>query len=195
MNTGLEMYIAFVGYLQWLHVIFANPFVTWLGVLPMGHLFDTTMTALQERQKNPDARPDLVSHWFRGLEKAKKDESRLFTRKPNFLTCHSYQSPLQAVQYIDLILWIFRTLPRVLRHGQRRRRLRHRLRRPAELRLPPSAPPRRMEAGPGRDTRGTSAGSLRGRGGLVRRRREAAVSTGLHQGRHAGPRTHIRYIK
>lgn len=81
MNTGLEMYIAFVGYLQWLHVIFANPFVTWLGVLPMGHLFDTTMTALKERQKNPDARPDLVGHWFRGLEKAKKDKSRLFNQR------------------------------------------------------------------------------------------------------------------
>ncbi|KAG6366701.1 hypothetical protein INS49_000880 [Diaporthe citri] len=81
MNTGLEIYIAFVGYLQWLHVVFANPFVTWLGVLPMGHLFDTTMTALKERQKNPDARPDLVGHWFRGLEKAKKDRSRLFNQR------------------------------------------------------------------------------------------------------------------
>lgn len=81
MNTGLEMYISFVGYLQWLHVIFANPFVTWLGVLPMGHLFDTTMKALKERQKNPDARPDLVSHWFKGLEKAKKDKSRLFNQR------------------------------------------------------------------------------------------------------------------
>lgn len=81
MNTGLEIYIAFVGYLQWLHVIFANPFVTWLGVLPMGHLFDTTMTALKERAENPDARPDLAGHWFRGLEKAKKDGSRLFNQR------------------------------------------------------------------------------------------------------------------
>lgn len=109
------MYIAFVGYLQWLHVIFANPFVTWLGVLPMGHLFDTTMTALQERQKNPDARPDLVSHWFRGLEKAKKDESRLFTRKPNFLTCHtSHHSRLCSISiescgYLERCLESFAT--------------------------------------------------------------------------------------
>lgn len=118
MNTGLEIYIAFVGYLQWLHVIFPNPFVTSLGVLPMGHLFDTTMIALKESQENPDARPDLVSHWFRGLEQAKKDGSRLF--KP--------------------------ALSRVFCHSQRRRRLRHRLRRPPELRLPPAAPPRRMAA-------------------------------------------------
>lgn len=38
MNGAMECYIAFVGYLQWLHVIFANPFVTWLSILPMGHL-------------------------------------------------------------------------------------------------------------------------------------------------------------
>lgn len=81
MNSVMETYIAFVGYLQWLHVIFANPFVTWLKVLPMGHLYDTTMTALKERQKNPDARPDLAGHWFRGLDKARKDGSRLFNQR------------------------------------------------------------------------------------------------------------------
>ncbi|ROW05402.1 hypothetical protein VSDG_00565 [Cytospora chrysosperma] len=81
MNSIMETYIAFVGYLQWLHVIFANPFVTWLKVMPMGHLYDTTMTALKERQKNPDARPDLAGHWFKGLEKAKKDRSRFFNQR------------------------------------------------------------------------------------------------------------------
>jgi len=60
MNTGLEIYIAFVGYLQWLHVIFANPFVTSVGVLPMGHLFDTTMIALKEHQKKTRT-PDPTS--------------------------------------------------------------------------------------------------------------------------------------
>lgn len=30
MNGAMETNITFVGYLQWLHVIFANPFVTWL---------------------------------------------------------------------------------------------------------------------------------------------------------------------
>lgn len=104
MNTGLEMYIAFVGYLQWLHIIFANPFVTWLGILPMGHLFDTTMTALKERQKNPDARPDLVGHWFKGLEKAKRDGSRLFNRKHKGLSFYNIISIgiTQAVSLRDL---------------------------------------------------------------------------------------------
>ncbi|KAK8116160.1 hypothetical protein PG984_012662 [Apiospora sp. TS-2023a] len=78
MNLAMEAYIAFVGYMQWLHGIFANPLVTRLGVLPMGHLFDTTMAALAERRQNPDARADLASHWFRGLDKAEKEGSRLF---------------------------------------------------------------------------------------------------------------------
>ncbi|KAK8121115.1 hypothetical protein PG999_005235 [Apiospora kogelbergensis] len=78
MNVGLEVYISFVGYMQWLHRLFANPLTTWLGILPMGHLFDTTMAALAERRKNPDARADLAAHWFRGLERAEKDGSTLF---------------------------------------------------------------------------------------------------------------------
>ncbi|ORY62979.1 cytochrome P450 [Pseudomassariella vexata] len=78
MNMGMEMYIAIFGYMQILHTVFSNPFVTWLKILPMGHLFDTTMSALNERQKNPDAHEDLVAHWFRGLDKAKKDKSKIF---------------------------------------------------------------------------------------------------------------------
>ncbi|KAH8898560.1 cytochrome P450 [Thozetella sp. PMI_491] len=81
MNLAMEMYISYVGYFQILHYIFANPLITWLGVLPLGHLFDTTMRALEERQKDPDARQDISSHWFRGLEKAKQDRSRLFDER------------------------------------------------------------------------------------------------------------------
>ncbi|KAI1846989.1 hypothetical protein JX265_006814 [Neoarthrinium moseri] len=78
MNLGMEIYIAFAGYFQWVHRLFANPVTTWLAILPMGHLFDTTMTALNERQKDPEASNDLAAHWFKGLEKAKKDQSKLF---------------------------------------------------------------------------------------------------------------------
>ncbi|KAI0176957.1 cytochrome P450 [Pestalotiopsis sp. NC0098] len=78
MNMGMEIYIAFAGYFQWLHRVFANPFTTWLAILPMGHLFDTTITALNERQKDPDASNDLSAHWFKGLEKAKQDKSKYF---------------------------------------------------------------------------------------------------------------------
>ncbi|RYP56588.1 hypothetical protein DL769_009907 [Monosporascus sp. CRB-8-3] len=74
----LETYVTFIGYFQWIHRLFANPFTTWLGILPMGHVFDTTMAALDKRQKNPDARFDLAAHWFRGLERAKKEGSKVF---------------------------------------------------------------------------------------------------------------------
>lgn len=38
MNGILQIYIAFLGHLQWIHILFANPLVTWLGIFPMGHL-------------------------------------------------------------------------------------------------------------------------------------------------------------
>lgn len=78
MVWGVEAYITFVGYFQWIHRLLSNPFTTWLGILPMGHIYDTTMAALSERQKNPDARFDLAAHWFQGLERAKKEGSKIF---------------------------------------------------------------------------------------------------------------------
>lgn len=42
---------------------------------------EVTMSALKERQRNPDARPDLASHWFKGLDKATQDKSRLFNQR------------------------------------------------------------------------------------------------------------------
>lgn len=60
--------VAVGGYMQWLLVLLLNPFVTWLNVLPFGHIFDTAKGAIEERKKNPDARFDAVAHWFRYLE-------------------------------------------------------------------------------------------------------------------------------
>ncbi|OAT11573.1 benzoate 4-monooxygenase cytochrome P450 [Blastomyces gilchristii SLH14081] len=44
-----------------------NPVITWLNITPWGHLIDTAMSAIKERQKNQDARVDAVAHWFRML--------------------------------------------------------------------------------------------------------------------------------
>lgn len=65
--TSLQhnVYAAIGGYMRWLHVLVAIPFVTWLNVLPFGHIIDTAMTAIREREKNPDARFDAVAHWLR----------------------------------------------------------------------------------------------------------------------------------
>lgn len=70
-SLALNVYAAVGGFLQPLHMIVANPLVTWLQVMPMGHLFNTTMTALHERERegerNPDTSSDLAAHWFKML--------------------------------------------------------------------------------------------------------------------------------
>lgn len=60
-----NIYVAVGGYVRWLVLLVANPFVTWLKILPFGHIIDTAMSAIKERAKNPDARFDAAAHWFR----------------------------------------------------------------------------------------------------------------------------------
>jgi cytochrome P450 len=66
-SLALNAYAAIGGFLQPLNMIVANPFVTWLQIMPMGHLFNTALKAIGERQKNDDARFDILAHWFRML--------------------------------------------------------------------------------------------------------------------------------
>jgi cytochrome P450 len=66
-SLALNAYAAIGGFLQPLNMMVANPFVTWLQIMPMGHLFNTTLQAINERQKNDDARFDMVAHWFKTL--------------------------------------------------------------------------------------------------------------------------------
>ncbi|PGG96095.1 hypothetical protein GX51_07990 [Blastomyces parvus] len=66
--TPQTAYVSVAGYFRWFHVLFlSNPVITWLNITPWGHLIDTAMSAIKERQKNPDARVDAVAHWFRML--------------------------------------------------------------------------------------------------------------------------------
>ncbi|KAI0123571.1 benzoate 4-monooxygenase cytochrome P450 [Xylariales sp. AK1849] len=61
-------YVAVMGFYGWVHtVLVGNPFVTWLGILPYGHIVDTAMAAVKERGENPDTRFDLMSHWLKAL--------------------------------------------------------------------------------------------------------------------------------
>lgn len=66
-SLALNAYAAVGGFLQPWNLIVANPLVTWLRIMPMGHLFDTTMKAIGERVRNQDARFDLIAHWFKML--------------------------------------------------------------------------------------------------------------------------------
>ncbi|EMR69153.1 putative benzoate 4-monooxygenase cytochrome p450 protein [Eutypa lata UCREL1] len=72
-NLTLTPYVAVAGFYYWLYVVFvANPVITWTGIMPMGHLFDTARTALDRRKENPDARFDMVAHWLRAHQRDPK---------------------------------------------------------------------------------------------------------------------------
>ncbi|KAF7536479.1 hypothetical protein G7054_g4508 [Neopestalotiopsis clavispora] len=62
-------YVAMIGFYGWVHwVMIGNPLVTWLGILPYGHIFDSAIRYTKARENNPDARFDLLSHWFKALK-------------------------------------------------------------------------------------------------------------------------------
>ncbi|KAK7917833.1 cytochrome P450 [Apiospora marii] len=67
-SMSLNAYITVAAYLRWLHVaLLANPLVTWLAILPMGHLFNTTRRAVDERQQSADARWDILASWLQQM--------------------------------------------------------------------------------------------------------------------------------
>ncbi|KAK3988704.1 cytochrome P450 [Cladorrhinum sp. PSN332] len=71
-SLALNAYAAVAGFFLIIHrTLIANPLVTWLNILPFGHLFDTTVQALDKRlkDKRDDSMFDSVEHWFRALEK------------------------------------------------------------------------------------------------------------------------------
>jgi hypothetical protein len=67
-NQGpLNAYATIMGFFRWVHVFFlGNPFMTALKLLPMGHLFDTTVHTVEARLHNDkDSRFDILAHWLR----------------------------------------------------------------------------------------------------------------------------------
>lgn len=54
-----------LAYFPWLHLLVANPFVTWLGVMPYGLLFDRAAAAVDERERNTDSRFDMLAFWMK----------------------------------------------------------------------------------------------------------------------------------
>lgn len=52
------------------NLMLTNPVMTWLGLLPMGAVYHKCMRAIDERHKDPDARFDLVAHWFRTMKQS-----------------------------------------------------------------------------------------------------------------------------
>ncbi|KAH8203538.1 hypothetical protein TruAng_002286 [Truncatella angustata] len=69
-TLGFERYISVAAFVQFLHnFLIANPFVTWLDIIPTNYLVKTSNAALDERKKNEDARFDFVAHWLKAHER------------------------------------------------------------------------------------------------------------------------------
>lgn len=65
-SLALNAYVAVAGYFRWVSIaLLANPAVTWLSIMPMSHLFDTTKAVLVERANNLNTRFDAVQYWFK----------------------------------------------------------------------------------------------------------------------------------
>ncbi|KAL9109958.1 MAG: hypothetical protein Q9227_005481 [Pyrenula ochraceoflavens] len=64
-NTkALNAYIVPAGFFQTLHnLTLGNPILSKYNLLPMGHIYDTTMRAIRQRSKNQEARFDMIEHW------------------------------------------------------------------------------------------------------------------------------------
>lgn len=56
---------AVLAYFPWLHLLVANPLVTWLNILPYGHLFDRANAAVRDRENNSDSRFDMLAFWMK----------------------------------------------------------------------------------------------------------------------------------
>ncbi|RYP60698.1 hypothetical protein DL769_008002 [Monosporascus sp. CRB-8-3] len=74
-NGKLSIYASCAGYFRWFHNLLANPLTTGLAILPTGFIFDRTMSIIEERLNNEDARYDIMAHWLK-----QKKEGRLTTR-------------------------------------------------------------------------------------------------------------------
>lgn len=67
-NCALEALGTPLSQFKWTQVALGNPLITMLGLTPSTMLLRTALETLAERQKNPDARFDVVAHWFKYLE-------------------------------------------------------------------------------------------------------------------------------
>lgn len=59
-SLDVNPYVVIAGLFLWLHsIITGNLVINWYGILPMGHLFNTTIKAVKQHAHNQDARYEL----------------------------------------------------------------------------------------------------------------------------------------
>lgn len=116
-SRALNCYMAIAGYYVWIHRLFvANPIITWSQLLPMGHLFKTSMDALRQRKEAPDARFDIVAHWLRthkerpDLLSYREVEAQTATSVAagsDTLSCRLKKTKLYIIYYIFWTIYCF----------------------------------------------------------------------------------------
>lgn len=77
-NVALSKFASAAGFFIPILRIFVNPLNSWIFLLPMGQLFTRTLTAIEKRMQNSDARYDMLSHW---LDAHKKHPDKLSFRQ------------------------------------------------------------------------------------------------------------------
>ncbi|KAH8651070.1 cytochrome P450 [Xylariales sp. PMI_506] len=80
-NVGLQIFLCTFGFFRRASYLLNNPFMTWTQLLPVGHIVNTAITALADRRANLDANFDMAAHWFRGVDKAKKEGYANFSER------------------------------------------------------------------------------------------------------------------
>jgi hypothetical protein len=61
----LGIYIAVIGHYYWLHgILLANPLINKFNLAPSNHIFDTALSAVEARKRNPKVRKDMMEQWI-----------------------------------------------------------------------------------------------------------------------------------
>ncbi|KAK4662698.1 hypothetical protein QC763_0090960 [Podospora pseudopauciseta] len=94
----LSMYASAMAFYYYFHVApLGNPVVTWLNILPYGHLFETTIKAMKTRlrdERDDESRFDSVGCWFRAME---KDPERIKWRDVQAVTVSTVGAASETV--------------------------------------------------------------------------------------------------
>ncbi|KAF2118079.1 cytochrome P450 [Lophiotrema nucula] len=62
----LSLYVTLAGFFQGIHrLTLGNPIISDRKLMPSQHIFDTTLRAIDSRQKNPQVRKDILSLWMK----------------------------------------------------------------------------------------------------------------------------------
>lgn len=75
---GVQAVASSLGYIRWLFFLLVNPVTTWLGVLPLGFIYNASKDAVDQRRNNPDSRFDGLASW---LKTSQENPERLSLRE------------------------------------------------------------------------------------------------------------------